>query len=57
MSKRQKKGFLDNAVYMLHRNLRERLRALEHYGGPKCACCGEIEFSFLSLDHIDDGAE
>jgi hypothetical protein len=30
---------------------------IEAYGG-KCACCQEKEFSFLSIDHIDnDGAE
>lgn len=36
---------------------RERLRklVLEHYGGnpPKCACCGETEIRFLTVDHID----
>jgi len=27
---------------------------LEHYGGtpPKCACCGEFHYEFLSIDHI-----
>ena len=34
---------------------RARLEALEHYGGspPKCNCCGETEFMFLTLDHVD----
>jgi hypothetical protein len=50
-----KTGFVDNAVGIRHRNLRDRIEALEHYGGPRCACCGEKEFSFLSLDHIVDG--
>ncbi len=28
-----------------------------HYGGPKCACCGEEHIEFLSIDHINgDGA-
>ena len=28
------------------------------YGGYKCACCGETESMFLSIDHIDNnGAE
>jgi hypothetical protein len=49
-------GFVDNAITMRHRNLRDRVRALEHYGELKCVCCGEDEFSFLSLDHIIDGA-
>lgn len=36
---------------------KERLRklVLEHYGGspPKCACCGETEIRFLTVDHIN----
>jgi hypothetical protein len=56
MGERSKRGFVDNSIYMLHRNLRERIRAFQQYGGLKCACCGQEEFSFLSLDHIDDGA-
>lgn len=31
-----------------------RKRILEHYGG-KCSCCGEAEFIFLSIDHINGG--
>lgn len=50
-STKYKKGFVDNAVGIKHRNLRDRILALEHYGGLKCACCQETEFSFLSLDH------
>lgn len=37
-----------------------RTKVLSHYGGnpPKCACCGESEPSFLTLDHINgDGKE
>jgi hypothetical protein len=56
MKEKYKKGFVDNSVYMLHRNLRDRIRAFQHYGGLRCACCGQDEFSFLSLDHIEDGA-
>ena len=34
-----------------------RSLVLDHYGG-KCACCGESEWAFLHIDHInDDGAE
>jgi len=49
----RKKGFFNNSVGMLHRNLRDRILAFEHYGGPnyKCACCPESEFSFLTIDH------
>src|SRR5262245_31945117 len=34
-----------------------RVLALEHYGGspPRCACCGEQDAGFLTLDHIDGG--
>ena len=30
-------------------------QVMAHYGGnpPKCACCGETEYRFLSLDHIN----
>ncbi len=33
-----------------------RRAVLEHYSGgePHCACCGETEFVFLALDHIND---
>jgi hypothetical protein len=43
---------------MQFRNLRDRIVAFEHYRGAdgvKCACCGEDEFSFLTLDHVDGG--
>jgi len=30
-----------------------RLLALEHYGG-KCACCGETNIKFLTIDHINN---
>jgi hypothetical protein len=34
-----------------------RLKLIEEYGG-KCACCGETEEAFLSIDHISgDGRE
>ncbi len=34
---------------------RLRLSVLTHYGGdpPKCACCGESEIKFLTIDHIN----
>jgi len=37
-----------------------RYRALVAYSGkvPKCACCGESEYGFLAIDHINnDGAD
>jgi hypothetical protein len=37
--------------------LRERDKAYDHYGGV-CACCGEDERLFLTLDHVNnDGKE
>jgi hypothetical protein len=53
----RKKGFVDNAVGMRHRNLQDRFLAFQHYGGnkPECACCGQSTFSFLTIDHIVGG--
>lgn len=35
-----------------------KLDAFNAYGGPVCACCGEVHLEFLSIDHIyGDGAE
>lgn len=33
-----------------------RLVVLSHYcaGNPRCACCGEDEYKFLSIDHINN---
>jgi len=29
-----------------------------HYGNGKCQCCGETEYTFLTMDHINnDGAQ
>lgn len=40
----------------LNRARRKVLRSavLEAYGGPVCACCGEREEAFLTLDHIEN---
>lgn len=39
------------------RRAKQRLEVLRHYsnGTPCCACCGEEEIKFLSLDHISGG--
>jgi hypothetical protein len=36
---------------------RRRMKILIHYGGnpPKCVCCGENRYEFLSIDHIKGG--
>ena len=33
-----------------------KVKTLKHYGGenPKCACCGEKEIKFLTIDHINN---
>jgi hypothetical protein len=32
--------------------------AFNHYGGPKCSCCGETGVLFLTIDHMNnDGYE
>ena len=38
--------------------LRARIEALNHYGNgsPKCICCGELDYRFLTIDHINGGA-
>lgn len=30
-----------------------RIEAFSHYGGEKCACCGETQFEFLTIDHME----
>ncbi len=40
------------------RYFKKRLSILQHYSDstvPFCACCGEKEIKFLSLDHINGG--
>ncbi len=34
-----------------------RKETISHYGGtpPRCACCGEKEVKFLTIDHINGG--
>jgi hypothetical protein len=40
------------------RHRQEKESVFAAYGGAVCACCGETEISFLTLDHIaDNGAE
>ena len=51
----RKRGFATNDVQMMHRNFKDRVSAFSHYGGFSCACCGETEPAFLSIDHIEGG--
>lgn len=34
-----------------------KVEVFTHYSGgtPRCACCGEQEYQFLTLDHIEGG--
>lgn len=42
----------------VRRQRRYRHQVFETYGGYKCACCGETEYDFLTIDHVNnDGAE
>lgn len=44
-------------IYRKNYRKRIRLECLIHYGGspPKCACCGETQYEFLTIDHINGG--
>lgn len=35
----------------------QRRQVLEHYGGtpPTCSCCGESNYAFLTLEHLNGG--
>ncbi len=44
-------------AYQVKRKFKLRVEAIEKYGG-RCVCCGEDEYKFLTIDHINnDGAE
>ena len=38
------------------KNLEIKTKVMNHYGG-KCACCGEDNLIFLSIDHINGGGD
>jgi len=44
-------------VYSHRRRAERKFRVLVAYSGPipKCACCGELEVRFLTVDHIERG--
>lgn len=45
------------SAYMKKYNLKLKRQVMDAYGGC-CACCGEAELVFLTIDHIEgDGAE
>jgi hypothetical protein len=58
----QEVGFLCNKCNIVRRTAVRRCRlntkiAVINYYGGKCACCGETELSFLTLDHINGGGK
>jgi hypothetical protein len=38
-----------------HRELRVEVLTFYSKGVPTCSCCGELEFEFLSIDHVRGG--
>jgi hypothetical protein len=48
------KALLCNACYLRKNHLIIRRKVLEYYGGI-CACCGEKQYEFLAIDHINGG--
>lgn len=42
-------------IYASEKRARIREATFAAYGGYVCACCGEKEKKFLTLDHIDNG--
>ncbi|KKN08420.1 hypothetical protein LCGC14_1056890 [marine sediment metagenome] len=42
-----------NSQLVRDRGFRNKLLAFEAYGGAVCACCGETEIAFLTLDHVN----
>lgn len=48
---------LDLRAYGKARNHEFKLRVFNAYGGVQCACCGESNHEYLTLDHVNnDGA-
>ena len=48
---------LKRVKYYQNRNFKLRMIVLNHYSNnnPKCVCCGEKEYKFLGMDHINGG--
>lgn len=55
---KQRSYYLENKELFRASNMNRRKMAkvsvFEHYGNL-CACCGEVEFKFLTIDHINGG--
>jgi hypothetical protein len=42
-----------DATDQRNKRIRLKIAAFNAYGGPACACCGEREIGFLTIDHIN----
>src|SRR5216683_833717 len=55
-TKTSEQRLIDNRK-SVERNHKLRLEALTFYSNnsePKCACCGETQYEFLALDHVNN---
>ncbi len=44
----------DNNAKLWRKYNRElKIEVMEHYGGCRCACCGETTIEFLQIDHVN----
>ncbi len=43
----------DSTIYSRSQRINRKRKVIEHYG-RKCACCGEKNIYFLTLDHINN---
>lgn len=52
----QKAYIKTEAARELRASAHRKIRELAYSGyGSKCACCGETEFEFLCIDHVEGG--
>ncbi len=55
VSRRHHRTHLDSRhEYQREHRRKVREKVISHYGG-KCACCGETQYEFLAIDHINGG--
>lgn len=52
---RTKAWFAAHPNYLTDRNRKQKVAALDGYGGAICACCAETRIPFLTIDHIGGG--
>lgn len=52
---RMRAWFAANPTYSREHSQKRKRAVFAAYGGSRCACCGETELDFLSIDHINGG--